>query len=237
MIKIAVVDDEKAMRDMICRGIKALTDENDMIEILEYSSGESFLEKINNEGPFDILFTDIQMSEMNGMELGKKIREAHLDMYIVFITSYAEYAAESYVIEAYQYILKQDMEYRLPDVTSRLIDKISLDSRQYRMMKVKEGQIKLYYKDIIYICKAKGGKYITYRTCVGEYRERATLRQIYEELGSKMFVMVERGYIVNMKHIHRLSGDTIYLENNYQVKISRAKLAEVKKEINLYWGK
>ena len=238
MIRIAVVDDEKAMRDMVCKCIKQTIqeDEKESVEILEYPSGESFLERVKNGELFDILFTDIQMAEMDGMELGKKIREAHSKMYIVFITSYAEYAVESYMIEAYQYILKQDMEYRLPDVARRLIDKISLDSRQYRMIKIGEGQIKLYYKDIIYIYKAKGGKYVTYRPSAGEYRERITLRQVYEELGSKMFVMVERGYIVNMKHIYKVLGDTIYLEDNCQVKISRAKLAEVKKEINLYWG-
>ena len=45
-------------------------------------------------------------------------------MYIVFITSYEEYAAESYRIEAYQYILKQDLEFRLPGVAEQLIEKL-----------------------------------------------------------------------------------------------------------------
>lgn len=114
---------------------------------------------------------------------------------------------------------------------------IDLDSKQFRMLKINEGTVKLYYKDIIYIYKDKGGKYVTFVTVDNEYRERIPLRQVFEELKSKTFVMVERGYIVNMKHIHRLSGDTIYLENNQSVKISRAKLVDVKKEINLYWGK
>lgn len=237
MIRIAVVDDEKAMRDMVCKCINEVIEENISVEISEYPSGESFLEQIMNGEQFDILLTDIQMSEMNGMELGKEIRKANSEMYIIFITSYTEYAAESYMIEAYQYILKQDLEYRLPDVASRLIRMIDLDSKQFRMLKINEGTVKLYYKDIIYIYKDKGGKYVTFVTVDNEYRERIPLRQVYEELKSKTFVMVERGYIVNMKHIHRLSGDTIYLENNQKVKISRAKLVDVKKEINLYWGK
>ena len=237
MIRIAVVDDEKAMRDMVCKCINEVIEENISVEISEYPSGESFLERIKDGEKFDILLTDIQMSEMNGMELGKEIRKANSEMYIIFITSYTEYAAESYMIEAYQYILKQDLEYRLPDVARRLIRMIDLDSKQFRMLKINEGTVKLYYKDIIYIYKDKGGKYVTFVTVDNEYRERIPLRQVFEELKSKTFVMVERGYIVNMKHIHRLSGDTIYLENNHKVKISRAKLVEVKKEINIYWGK
>lgn len=237
MIRIAIVDDDEVLRNKIYEEIQVIINKNDNIEVLMFPSGESFLEEMKNKALFDILFTDIQMSGMNGMELGKVVREAHSEMYIVFITSYAEYAAQSYMIEAYQYILKQDIEYRLPIVVRQLIDKIDLDSRQYRMMKMNEGQVKVYYKDIIYIYKSKNGKYVNFVTAVREYRERISLQQVYQEMRSKTFIMVERGYIVNMKHIYKLSGDTIHLENNYTVKISRAKLADVKKQINYYWGK
>lgn len=237
MIRIAVVDDEEVLRNKVNKELHEIINENDSIEILMFPSCESFLEEMKNAEPFDILFTDIQMSGMSGMELGKEVRKAYSEMYIVFITSYAEYAAQSYMIEAYQYILKQDMEYRLPIVARQLIDRIDLDSRQFRMLKMNEEQVKLFYKDIIYIYKSKSGKYVNFVTASGEYRERIALQQVYQELESKAFIMVERGYIVNMKHIYKLSGDTIYLEHNHVVKISRAKLTDVKREINCYWGK
>lgn len=234
MIRIAIVDDEEIMRDAVYERIEPWV--NDDVEITTYPSGEMFLAEIDKGQKFDILLTDIQMKEMSGIELGRIIHKSQPQIYIIFITSYTEYAVESYTIEAYQYILKQDLEYRLPIVVKQLIDRITRDSKQYRMIPTDTEKDKVYYKDIIYIYKSKAGKYVYFVTMNKEYRERTTLQQVYQELGSKVFLMVERGYIVNMKHISKLSGDTIYLENDQWVKISRAKLADVKKEINCYWG-
>lgn len=236
MIRIAIVDDEEIMQDIIYQKIEQSVNDDEQIEISRYSSSETFMIEIQKGEKFDILCTDIQMKKMSGIDLGRKIRESQPNLYIIFVTSYTEYAAESYAIEAYQYILKQDLDFRLPIVIKQLIDKINHDSKQYRIMRTDTGKEKVYYKDIEAIYKSKG-KYVYFLTTDGEYRERTTLQQVFQELASKEFLMVERGYIVNMKHISRVSGDTIYMENDYHVKISRAKLADIKKKINCYWGK
>ena len=105
MIKIAIVDDEEQTREQILRTLKENIQEQHEVEIKLYASGESFFEEIQKGETADILFTDIQMQQLDGVELGKLVRRICPDMYIVFITSYEEYAAESYRIEAYQYIL------------------------------------------------------------------------------------------------------------------------------------
>lgn len=66
-------------------------------------------------------------------------------------------------------------------------------------------------------------------------RERTSLENALKMLNSRQFLLVERGYAVNIKQICRVSGDTIYLEKGYEVPVSKARLAEVKREINLYW--
>lgn len=118
MIRIAVVDDEEALRKKMCKYIETVIGKDDEVEISTFCDGESFWKKIKKGNRYDILYSDIQMAGMDGMELGKKVREIDNCIYIIFITSYAEYAAESYMIEAYQYILKQDLSYRLPIITS-----------------------------------------------------------------------------------------------------------------------
>lgn len=75
MINIGIVDDEEQMRNMIEKNIRQSVTENDAAEIVMFSSGEAFLESIRAGQKFDILFTDIQMAEMDGMELGKEIRK------------------------------------------------------------------------------------------------------------------------------------------------------------------
>lgn len=235
MIRIGIVDDEEQMRNMIEQNIQQSVTENAVTELVTFSSGEAFLESIRAGQVFDIVFTDIQMAEMDGMELGKEIRKIQPEMYLIFITSYAEYAAESYLLEAYQYILKHDLEYRLPIVMRQLIDKIERQNRKFRMVGTNSEKSKIYFRDIIYIYKSKGAKYVNFATMDGEYRERIGIEQVYQELDSKEFVFVDRGCIVNMKHICKLSGDTIYLEKDYEVQVSRAKLPEVKQAIHHYW--
>ena len=102
MIKIAIVDDEEQTREQILQTLKENIQEQHEVEIKLYVSGESFFEEIQKGHAADILFTDIQMQQLDGVELGKLVRRLCPDMYIVFITSYEEYAAESYRIEAYQ---------------------------------------------------------------------------------------------------------------------------------------
>lgn len=121
MIKIAIVDDEEQTREQILRTLKENIQKQHEVEIKLYASGESFFEEIQKGETADILFTDIQMQQLDGVELGKLVRRLCPDMYIVFITSYEEYAAESYRIEAYQYILKQDLNFVFPELLNSLL--------------------------------------------------------------------------------------------------------------------
>ena len=67
------------------------------------------------------------------------------------------------------------------------------------------------------------------------FRERIPLECLLRELNSKEFIVVERGFVVNMKHIARVAGNTLYLDNGDKAMISRARIAKVKEQIHLYW--
>ena len=232
MIRIGVVDDEKMFRDRISEiVVNVLKGEQVQTEIKKYADGTHFFEALSAGETFDILLADIQMAGMDGMELGRRIRRNSPGMYIIFITSYEEYAAESYRIEAFQYILKQDLESRLPGVIRELAYRLEEQEQEYRIVGNSVEKVKLFYKNIIYLYKSKN-----YVTEEGIFRERISLESLLKELDSKIFIPVERGYVVNMKRICRISGDTLYLEKGYQVQVSRARLTMVKQEITRCWG-
>lgn len=234
MIRIAIVDDNVQMQEIINNHITNIISNRNDIEVKLFLDADSFLEDVRKQD-YDILFSVIQMDKMSGLELGKEIRKMQPEMYIVFITAYTEYAAESYTIEAYQYILKSDLDYRLPRVVNQLINKIDNRNMQYRMIGTGSNKEKIYYKDIIYIYKIKASKYVAYVTNTEEKRERITLEQLCSELQSKEFVMVDRGFIVNLEHICKISGNVIYLDGDNQIKISRTKIADVKRAMSQYW--
>lgn len=235
IIRIAIIDDDENMRKIISRHIEKAKEPEDKVEIHTFSSAEEFLEKFEEDTEYHMMFTDIQMENMSGIDLVKEIRRQMPGIYIVFITSFSEFAAESYVLEAYQYILKQDMDRRLPRVIKRLITRVKQREKQYRVIEKNSDMTKIYYRDIIYIYKVKAAKYVCYVTKDGEVRERISIEKLYSELESKQFILVERSYIVNMKHICKISDEMIYLENGNRVTISQSRIPEVKRTINQYW--
>ena len=149
--------------------------------------------------------------------------------------NWSEGFALTCTLSSYQYILKQDLEFRLPGVAEQLIEKLQKQKKEFCIIKDGTEQVKLLYKDILYLYKSKGAKYVDYVTTQGVVRERTSLENALKMLNNKQFLLVERGYAVNIKQICRVSGDTIYLEKGYEVPVSKARLAEVKREINLYW--
>lgn len=236
MITIAIVDDEEVIRSKVQKLIENTIKRDDFVKFEVFCSAEMFLKELCEGKKFDILFTDIQMSDMNGIELAKMIRQENSDLYIIYITSYAEYAAEGYKLNVYQYIVKQDMEVRLPEIARNLIDKIKKDHDQYRIIHNVGGQEKIYLKDIVYIYKGKESKYIYYVTDHGEHKERCTLEQIWKVLEGQEFVKVERAYIVNIRHIIKLEKNKLFLSNQEQLTISKYRIKDVKLDINRYWS-
>ena len=159
MIRIGIVDDEEIMRLKIHQCIKEILKEQESVEIRSYDCAEDFLEEVQKKTHFDILFSDIQMLEMNGLELGKRLQKDMPNLYIIYITAYMEYAVESYKISAYQYILKEDMEIRLPQITRKLLNQIQHEYAQFRVVGTNGIQKKIYFRDIIYVYKGKETKY------------------------------------------------------------------------------
>ncbi len=236
MIKIAVMDDEKIFRDMIARTARlALREETEEIRITDFADAEAFLDAVRGKESFDILLADIRMDGMNGMELGRRMRALDPGIFLVFITSFEEYAAESYRIEAHQYILKQDIDRRLPDVLREIVRGISSGKKDFCIVRSGTEKVKLYYDDIIYLYKSKGAKYVNYVTENGIYRERISLEAARAQLNSSLFIPAGRGYVVNMRRIRKIRQDTLYLEKGYEVQVSRAKLPEVKQQISKCW--
>lgn len=235
MIRIGIIDDEAEMRNQIRECIEKAIKQFDGVEICTFADAESFLKMLYEGKRFEIVFTDIQMLNMDGMTLGREIKRLQPELFIVYITSYVEYAAESYIIEAYQYILKQDMENRLPNVVEQLLDKLNKKSEKYRVVGTGAECKQIYYSDIIYIYKLKGTKYVCYVTREGEYRERISMEKLFKEINDNHFMIVERGYMVNLEHISGIVGNVLHLEQNNQISISRVRIPEVKQRILQYW--
>lgn len=234
MINIAIVDNEKSVLEKISGILSDMRGESDDIHIDTYEKAKDFLAAFETVR-YQILISDVDMPEMNGIEMGKKARDCDPNIYIIFLTAYVEYAIESYRMEAYQYILKEDVEERLPEIIKRLIGIVRNHSVKYCYIGSDTHRIKMCQDDIIHIRKTKGTKYVSFCTTEGEIRERSSIEKVLEKLGREEFIVVERGSVVNLRHIMKVRDNVIYLSNGDAVEASHARIKKVKENIRKYW--
>lgn len=160
---------------------------------------------------------------------------------IIFITSHTQYAVKAYELSVFRYIPKSEMETCLPLAlkdASRILKQSSSDT--YIIESARRIQ-KLSAEDIIYVYKQQ--KYSVIAAKGAEIPVRKPLAQVLEELntltagGTGSFLMVERGYIVNLFHVEKLEDEQIYLDNGSVLPVSRNRLKETREAITRYWRK
>ena len=93
---------------------------------------------------------------------------------------------------------------------------------------------KIPYKDIFYI--QRDGKNASIVSNTGTSKVRKSLQQVFDELNTPEFIFIDRGYIVNIIQVMKISDSTAILKNGEQLPISRSHLQEVKQKINQFWG-
>lgn len=234
MFQIAMIEDEEHIRrevaELISREFEKLQAQDVTTEI--YKTAEEFLEVKKH---YDVVISDIDLPGKSGIELGRILKAEQKDICLVFLTSYAEFAVDSYVLEAYQYILKRDMKERLPEVLRKIYQEKQRESQNFLWIGSVTDKRKLYYKDIICIRKVKGQKYVEVVTVNGEYKERLALHQIFEELKNPAFIFAGRSHIINIDHVDRITTDAVYLEDGLKIQAGTEIIQDVKTQIMEYW--
>lgn len=232
MIRIATIEDEKDIQEEICQAITSATNHKEEIEVDSFFSAEDYFLAAKD---YELVITDIELPGISGLELGRKVRQINPEVYLVFLTAYSEFASESYIIEAYQYILKKDMQERLPALVDKVAARIKKENSEFFWTGNNRDLKKIYYKEIIYIKKIKGSKYAEYVTCDGIYTARQSLNQVFEKINNNGFILADRAHVVNVNHVKRLRGNTIYMDNGEEIEVSRVQSIQVKEKIAEYW--
>lgn len=172
-IRIAVCDDLKTERQKIILLLSSYLDQNNLYaEIDEFESGETFLS--SDMTRYSLIFLDIFMGGLNGMETAKKIIQSNQKIQIVFASTSIDFAAEAFNIEALHYIVKPIGKEQVYSV----LDKFFESFYSMRTVEVKVGRLEesIYLSDILYI-EAKGKKTLIHmKTGILEARDFSHVR-------------------------------------------------------------
>lgn len=236
MIKVAVVEDEKEPAERLKDYMQRFSHENKQaINLQIFSSGESFLRAYTDE--FDIVWFDVEMPGINGLETAKRLRAMNDRVIILFLTKMAQYAVNGYEVNAVDFAikpityadfsLKMNKAVRYMEKTkSTMIPIVTADSMVYADI------ADIYYVEVI-------RHYLIYHTKNGDYTARGTMKAMEEKLKPYSFVRVNYCYLVNLKYVHQIKGEDLSLScggKETVLKISRNRKKEFIDEVAKYMG-
>jgi len=237
MIYIAICDDEQSHGKMLEKSIAFFCAENKInAELTLYEKSQNLHYDISEGKHFDLLLSDIEMPDMNGMELAKKVKLHLPDIMIIFITSYVKYAVDAYELSVFRYIPKSELNRRLPQALADATKLLQLQMEQYYTIQTAMKHEKIPLQKILYI--RREGKNSLIAQADGKISKvRKSLVQVYDEIHSTDFLFVGRSDIVNIVYIMSLKNSMLELKNGERIPMGQSNSSELKDKLNEFWGK
>lgn len=217
-MKIAVCDDDRSQRHYLKEIVLAWAKRNcHLVELKQYANAEAFLFDFAEEKDFDILLLDVEMQEINGVALAKKVRRENQVVQIIFVTGFYEYFGDGFDVSALHYLIKPIDAAKLEPVLDRAVNGMTLRKRSVLVV-TQEGSVKIPLADILYIEAER--VYIVVHTMQGNYRTRITLLKFCAELDDTFF-KIHRSFVVGLMHIKIITKTSVTLINGDLLPISR----------------
>lgn len=216
--KIAICDDET---EEILKLKTIASRWNVNCEIDAYTSAEEFLFSYEDMD-YDILLLDVEMKQMNGIQLAKRIRQENRRVEIIFITSHFEFIGEGYEVDALHYLVKPVNEQKLLQVLDKAAERLAVEP-PYVMVRSEGETVKLYESDIIYVESFL--HYIEIHTRKNVYRMKESISAFEKQL-SDDFYRIHRSYMVSLKQITRISRTSVQL-GDLELPLSRGKYDDI----------
>lgn len=228
MIRVAVCDDEPEVAEKINGSINSfLTDNKCGFTVEKYYSGESLAE---SEKKYDLIFLDIEMKELNGIETAQVIRSEDVDVKIVYITSYTDYWRRAYKVHAFDFISKPFSDEDIHNVLKDFLRIYDTENEKTVQLRTADGAVVLKIKDILYFyIKDKEKRKVIVNTSHGEYVSTESLKEIYEKLDSEEFYKAHKSCIVNLRYVQSMTknnGGSIIMTDGTNIPLAIKKQNE-----------
>lgn len=227
-MRIAICDDEKIYRKQLMTELEKIIKSLDVI-IDEYDNGKELIDKYDKY-KYELVFLDIEMPAMNGIDLARALRVKSDTLEIVFLTGHIEYALEGYEVNALRYLTKPVNPQKLQEVISFITKKES--NKKCIWIKNKDYEEKVLLSDIIYMEAQNQNVEICTRN--GTYVHRYNLGDYEKELENEGFCRIHRGYIVALGSIKSIKSREIYVEGDIALPISKSKEKLLKEKLFAY---
>ena len=231
-MKVAIVEDEEVYAKELTELLSRYAREHNLVLSVDlFTDGLDMAETY--EPRWDILFLDIALPHLDGMELARRIRKVDQQVILIFITSMAQYAIHGYEVDAQDFILKPANYHALSLRLDKALSRLERDKERYLLLPLEGIKQKVPVSEILYIevqnhnldLHAKGQT----------YRIRSTLSSIEEKLEGCHFSRSSNSYLVNLRHVEGLSQDTVVVGEE-SLPVSRTRKKSFMKDLSDYLG-
>ena len=227
-MRILICDDDPVSCDELERNLEQYEIIHRLeFEILKVFSGEQALDALA-QGDWDVLFMDIEMPTINGVEAGKRVREQlqNYSLKIIYVSSRQEYAMDLFKVDTFDFLIKPVAYEELEAVLDKL--QKTLDRNGEMFVYRKKGQaVRCRLEDILYFESWLKKTIIVTRQKKDEFY--APLKDIYEELKDKKFFYCHKSILVNYDRVAEFHYDRLVLDNGKELEISQSKRKEVRR--------
>ncbi len=223
-MNIAVCDDNLIDRELIVDLIEYyFSDKSITYNIEQYENGTNLLYEIEDGHLYDIIFLDIFMDKLLGIDVAKKLRDINFNGEIIFLTASSDFAVDSYDVGAGGYILKPIRYDKLKNAMEKVI--YSFDTSTYRVRR-RSNFVIIPYNEIVYV-ESNNSKCILHRSNGESYNIYKKLGEIENELNDPCFLRSHQSYLVNMNYIIQ-AGNQFKLSTGDSVLIRQRQLREIR---------
>ncbi len=233
MVNIAIVEDSEEEAQKLLECLERYAAENgEQFSYTCFREANAFLEE--REKLFDIVFMDIMLPGVNGMEAAQRMRRVNQQTVLIFVTNMTSYAIKSYEVDALDYIVKPLSYKRVVFKLRKALHIVSANEGKLLLIRDKQGPVQISSNEIYYIEIRKHR--LTYHTARGEYAENGSLKGLREELAPYNFSCCNACYLVNLKYIFRVKGFILTMQSGDELKISQPKRKEFMNDLANYLG-
>ncbi len=234
MFRIGICEDDAAQRGYLKNCIEKWAEARQRrVQLCEFADAEQFLFEYEDNAEYDLLILDIQMGQMNGMELAKKIRKEDKEVKIVFLTGIKDHAIEGYEVGAVRYLLKPLKQ----EVLESILDVIYSETKRKQedcFLFVQNGMtVRVPYSHILYA--EANGHYLVLMTEGERFEWKANFSSVVPEFEQQGFFLLKRGLLVNLEHVERITKTDCVMDNKEALPVARNRYRELNEAFIAYY--
>lgn len=239
ILNIAICDDEAVQRGEIQRMLSGYLEAHPSLEgkLWTYSEGKALLEQAGEMGGFDLYILDILMPEFSGIEIGRRLRALGDGGEIIYLTNSNDFAADSYDVRAFFYLLKPVEEEKLFRVLAGAVEKLLRKKNRSMVVNTMQGPRCVLFHKIRYTERI--GRVIRFY-CTDGVVDSTTIRVPFREamaplLEDRRFCLCGASFVVNFQYVTGVNGPIVILDDGQSMALPKAAASDFKKAWGGYW--